>query len=134
MKVIRVPAEKSKRPNLKNQEIGTISTYNPNRKIALPTMEGLEFVDIEDIVRCESTSNYTYIHLLREKPILISKTLKEVESMLTNHGFIRIHQSHLVNIKSIKKYIKGKAGSLILKDGSIIPVSRSKKGDFLNNF
>lgn len=102
--------------------------------IALPTMEGLEFIDINEIVRCESTSNYTYIHQLHDKPLLISKTLKEVESMLTDHGFIRIHQSHLVNIKSIKKYIKGKAGSLILRDGSIIPVSRSKKGDFLKNF
>ena len=102
--------------------------------IALPTMEGLEFIDIEDIVRCESTSNYTYIHQLHEKPLLISKTLKEIEGMLSNFGFIRIHQSHLVNIKCIKKYLKGKAGSLILKDGSIVPVSRSKKGDFLNKF
>ena len=102
--------------------------------IAMPTMEGLEFIDINEIVRCESTSNYTYIHQVHEKPLLVSKTLKEIEAMLTNHGFIRIHQSHLVNIKCIKKYIKGKAGSLILRDGSIIPVSRSKKGDFLNKF
>jgi len=107
---------------------------NGYNTIALPTMEGLEFIDIDDIVRCESTSNYTYIHQQHEKPILISKTLKEIESMLINSGFIRIHQSHLVNIKCIKKYMKGKAGSLILRDGTVIPVSRSKKGDFLNKF
>ena len=102
--------------------------------IALPTFEGLEFVDISEIIRCESSSNYTYIHQKNEKPILISKTLKDVEKMLSNQGFIRIHQSHLVNITSIKKYLKGKSGSLILKDGSVIPVSRSKKGDFLEKF
>ena len=108
-----------------NQSISTI---------ALPTMEGLEFVEIADIIRCESSSNYTYIHVKNEKPILISKTLKDIEQLLSNHGFIRIHQSHLVNIKSIKKYMKGKSGSLILKDGSVIPVSRSKKGEFLDKF
>jgi len=102
--------------------------------IALPTMEGLEFVEISQIIRCESSSNYTFVHQRNEKPILISKTLKDVEKMLSNQGFIRIHQSHLVNIKSIKKYLKGKSGSLILKDGSVIPVSRSKKGEFLDKF
>lgn len=107
---------------------------NSMETIALPTMEGLEFVEISNIIRCESSSNYTYIHLRNEKPILISKTLKEVEKMLAQQGFIRIHQSHLVNIKSIKKYLKGKSGTLILKDGSIIPVSRSKKGEFLDQF
>ncbi|MDF1697697.1 MAG: LytTR family DNA-binding domain-containing protein [Saprospiraceae bacterium] len=104
------------------------------RTIAVPTMEGLEFIEVDDIIRCESTNNYTFIHQSHEKPLLISKTLKDIETLLSNYGFIRVHQSHLVNIKCIKKYIKGKAGSLILKDGSIIPISRSKKSDFLNKF
>ena len=124
--------------NLQEKLQSFLSEYKQSNQgyqtIALPTMEGLDFIDISEIVRCESTSNYTYIHQLHEKPLLISKTLKEIEAMLVDHGFIRIHQSHLVNIKCIKKYIKGKAGSLILRDGSIVPVSRSKKGDFLNKF
>ncbi len=100
--------------------------------VVFPTSEGLEFIEASQIIRCESSSNYCFIHRSGEKPLLISKTLKEVEGILSHHGFYRVHQSHLVNIRSIKKYLKGKAGSLVLKDDSVIPVSRNKKGDFLD--
>lgn len=100
--------------------------------VVFPTAEGLEFIEASQIIRCKSSSNYCFIYRASEKPLLISKTLKEVEGMLSRHGFYRVHQSHLVNIRSIKKYLKGKAGSLVLKDDSVIPVSRNKKGDFLD--
>jgi len=105
------------------------------RTIALPTLESLEFVEVEDIIRCESDSNYTRVYLVkRDNPLLISKTLKHIEGLVDAQGFFRIHHSHLVNIKFIKKYVRGNTGTLVLKDGTSLPVSRSKKGDFLSNF
>lgn len=103
--------------------------------IALPTQESLEFIEVEQIIRCESDSNYTRLFLLNEvKPLLVSKTLKHIESMVEGMGFFRIHHSHLVNVKYIKKYVRGNTGTLVLKDGTALPVSRAKKGDFLSNF
>jgi len=101
------------------------------KTIIMPTSEGLEFIEVEKISHCHSDSNYTYIHRVDEKPLLIAKTLKEVEEMLEGKGFHRIHHSYLVNIRFIKKYNKGKAGSLSMKDGTVIPISRSRKKDFL---
>ena len=137
-RVINKLKNKNEINNLQENILNVLSefqkTHSEYRTIAVPTMEGLEFIDIDEIIRCESSNNYTFIHQTKEKPLLISKTLKDIESMLVDYGFIRVHQSHLVNIKCIKRYLKGKAGSLILRDGSVIPVSRSKKGEFLNKF
>jgi len=103
--------------------------------IALPTQESLEFIEVEQIIRCESDSNYTRLFLRDEnKPLLVSKTLKHIETMVDGMGFFRIHHSHLVNVKYIKKYVRGNTGTLVLKDGTALPVSRAKKGDFLSNF
>ncbi len=105
------------------------------KTIALPTQESLEFIEVEQIIRCESDSNYTRLYLNDEpKPLLVSKTLKHIESMIEGMGFFRIHHSHLVNVKYIKKYVRGNTGTLVLKDGTSLPVSRAKKGDFLSNF
>ena len=105
---------------------------NNNKTLIFPTMSGLEFIKIDQIVRCESDSNYTSIYTLGNKPLLVSKTLKEVEELLEDKGFYRIHHSHLININYIKKYIKRNSGSVILEDGTEIPVSRSRKKDFLD--
>ena len=100
--------------------------------IALPTLEGLEFVEVDNIVRCESDSNYTIIYSKNGEKILISKTLKEVEKMLKGHHFLRVHHSHIVNLAYVKRYVKGKGGYLVMKDESTISVSRSRKIDLIN--
>jgi len=102
--------------------------------IALPTMDTLEFVEIKDIVNCVSDSNYTYIYIKDGNKFYVSKTLKDVEKMLKGHNFVRVHHSHLVNILYIKRYIKGRGGELVLKNGDIIPVSRNKKEDLMKLF
>lgn len=116
--------------------LSSVKKEDPNlQTLALPTQEGLEFIEVEMIIRCESDSNYTRLFLKDEsRPLLVSKTLKHIESMLENTGFFRIHHSHLVNVRYIKKYIKGNVGTLVLKDGTNLPVSRAKKGDFLSKF
>jgi two-component system LytT family response regulator len=104
-------------------------------KIPIPVTDGLLFLEQHEIVRCEGDAGYTNIFLKTGKPILISKTLKEVEEQLfKDSGFLRVHQSHLINPAFLKKYIKGEGGYLLLEDGAHIPLSRRKREDFLGNF
>lgn len=100
-------------------------------KVAFPTMEGMEYVDLETIVRCFAEGNYTRIFIEDGSEIYISKSLKIVQGLIDNDLFIRPHNSHLVNSKRIKKYIKGAGGYIVLEDGTTIPVSRTRK-DVIN--
>lgn len=100
---------------------------NENKKIVLKTLEGIFIVGTEDILRCESQNNYTIFHLKDKSTILVSKTLKEYEELLTPLNFIRCHQSHLINIRYISKFIKYPNAVLLLTDESYIPVSVRKK-------
>ena len=100
--------------------------------IVIPTNEGLEFIESKEIVRCESSGNYTWIYMNTEEKYFVSKTLKDIEQMLDSNRFYRVHHSHLVNISFIKKYLKGKDGTLVLKNGELVPVSRTKKGNLLD--
>lgn len=107
------------------QKMHRIST--PIGKIALPTMEGLQLVTVDSIITCHSDSNYTILRLKNKEKLIVSRTLKDVEELLEDHAFIRVHHSHLVNLNEITKYVKGEGGYLVMSDGSIIDVSRSKK-------
>jgi two-component system LytT family response regulator len=97
------------------------------KRIALSTTDGIHLFDISDIIRCESTDNYTTFYIKNHKPMLISKTLKEYEELLSEHGFERIHQSHLINLNYLKSYIKKDGGYVIMADNSTLPVSQRKK-------
>ncbi len=106
---------------------------NRMEKIALPTASGFEFVRISEIVRCESDGNYAKVFMMGEASIYLAKTLKDLESLLHNHGFLRVHHSHLIAQKFISKYDNAES-SVWMEDGSCIPVSRSKKPGFLARF
>jgi two-component system LytT family response regulator len=108
--------------------------YNNLNAIAIPTSEGIEFITHDEILYCEAQVNYTLIHKANQRPLLISKTLKEIESMLEHFPFIRIHQSYLININYLSKYVRGSGGYVVLKNGTQLPVSRAKKEDFLQKF
>ncbi len=100
---------------------------NDSKKIVLKTLEAIFIIDTDDLIRCESQNNYTAFHLKDKSTIIVSKTLKEYEEMLTPLSFIRCHQTHLVNIKYITKYIKYPNAILQMADESIIPISVRKK-------
>jgi two-component system LytT family response regulator len=100
---------------------------SPVNKIALPTMEGLQLLPIDSIVRCESDDNYTWLILKTGKKLLVTRSLKEIEEALEQHSFLRVHRSYLVNLNEIDKYIKGEGGYLIMSDGAAIDVARNKK-------
>lgn len=97
------------------------------QKLAIPTLSGLHFVDVQDIVFCEADGNYTTINTRSGNKHVISKTMKETEELLRNPGFFRTHQSFLVNLNYIKEYIKGSGGQLVLQNGAIIQVARARK-------
>ena len=97
------------------------------QRIALPTMQGLEFVPVNSIISCSSSNNYTEFFLGDKKKLLVSRTLKEVEDMLADHSFLRVHNSHVVNLNAITRYVKGEGGYLVMTDGSTVDVSRSRK-------
>lgn len=96
------------------------------KRIALSNSTGTYVVEVSDIIRCESDDNYTKFFLKNKKPILISKTLKEYEELLSENGFERVHQSHLINLAYLKTFIKDKC-YIIMKDNSQIPVAQRKK-------
>jgi two-component system LytT family response regulator len=103
------------------------NTNSNNQKISLHTSEKIIVVQLSEIIRCKSDNNYTTFYLENSKKILVSKTLKYFADMLKEHGFLRVHQSHLINTKYIKEFIKSDGGYIILKDKSNIPVSVRKK-------
>lgn len=103
-------------------------------KIAIPTANGLQFVGIADIVRCEADGNYTRMHVLGNQNYLITRTLKDYEELLASHNFIRIHHAHLINLAHIEKYVKGEGGYVIMTDGSVVDISKRKKQEFLGRF
>jgi len=115
------------------EQIKTLFGYKSGfEKIALPTSEGLRFVKVEDIIRCESDNNYTNFFLKTREKILVTKTLKDYEETLSDSNFIRIHQSHLINLAYVERYIKGEGGSVVMSDGSEVEVSRRRKEIFLD--
>lgn len=95
-------------------------------KIALPIGGGYRIVEIKKIVRCQSDNNYTNIFCEDENKILISRTLKEIEELLNDYGFTRVHQSHLINPNFVKGILKQDGGNLIMADNTEVPVSRQK--------
>ena len=101
------------------------------KKIIVPTITGFEFIEIGDIIRCESDNNYTNIYIKGNQKMLVSKTLKDFEELLSGYSFFRVHNSHLINLAYIRSYHKGKGGSVILTDGTEVEVSSRRKDDFI---
>jgi two-component system, LytTR family, response regulator len=105
-----------------------------NKKIALPTNEGISFLNVDQIVRVESDSNYSYVFLQTGEKVCITKTLKQIEESLEGQPFYRVHQSHLVNLNHIVKYLKDGGGYLVMSDKTTITVARQRKDGFMEMF
>ena len=107
------------------------SNNNASGSIAVPTGDGLLFIKTQNIIRCEAEGNYVIIYLPGKEKILITKNLGDIESMLDAKEFFRIHNSYLINLSHIKKYVKGEGGYVIMSDNSIVDVARRKKEEFM---
>ena len=104
---------------------------NPFNKIAIPTLQGLLFFNIADIIHLEAQSNYTVIFFSNHPKLIASRTLKDFEDLLPPGIFFRTHHSHLINLNYIKRYIKGDGGQIELQNGTFVDVARRKKDEFL---
>lgn len=101
-------------------------------KIALPTSEGLTFINVHDIIRCQADGSYTHFYFKDQKKILVSKKIKEYEELLAPYNFVRVHHSHLVNLSEVTKYVRGDGGYVVMSDGETVYVSKRKKEDFMS--
>ena len=101
------------------------------KKISLHTSDKIIVVNLDEIIRCKSDNNYTTFYFKDGQKILVSKTLKYYADMLKEYQFLRVHQSHLINTKYIKEFIKSDGGYLLLSDNSNVPVSVRKRTEVL---
>jgi Response regulator of the LytR/AlgR family len=99
--------------------------------ITLATSEGLEFVPLHEIIRLEASGPYTHFFLKNGKKIIVSKNLKEYEMMLGDHQFFRVHNSHIINMKEVRKMVKTDGGYAVMSDDSMITISPKKKDEFM---
>ncbi|GAB4286230.1 MAG: LytTR family DNA-binding domain-containing protein [Marinilabiliales bacterium] len=103
---------------------------NIPRKIALPVSDGIEYINIDSIIRLEADRSYTSFFLTDKRRIVVSRSMSEYTPVLTDNFFYRPHRSHIINLNYIKKHIKHGGGSILMIDGSQIPISRHKKQEF----
>ncbi len=96
-------------------------------RIALHTSDKIVVSELKDIVRLEAMTNYTYFYFSDGSKLLITKTLKEYDKMLSDSGFVRVHQSHLINMAHVQAYVKTEGGYILMKNSDIVPVSVRKK-------
>lgn len=121
-----------KSTNLRLQSfLNNTSSSDHQKIITLHTSETLEFVKVDQIIRCKAEGAYTNFHTVENKTIIVSKNIKTYENLLEGNNFFRPHQSHLINKMHIKKYFKNDGGYILMSDNSKIPVSKYKRSDFL---
>jgi two-component system, LytTR family, response regulator len=101
------------------------------QKMAVPTLTGLSFVTVSDIIRFEAMGHYTSIHLSSGEPLMATRNIKEYEDILPAAIFCRVHNSHIINLQKITKYQKGRGGYVIMEDGSSIEVATRRRQEFL---
>ena len=104
------------------------------QKLTLPTMEGMIFVNIDDILYCKSDGNYTTFYLLNGQSPVVTRQIGTYEDLLPEPLFCRVHRQYIINVNKVSKYIKGRGGYVVMSDGKIIDVSVRKKEDFLNAY
>ena len=121
--------EKLSRANILLENMAALNAQN--RKLVLPLMEGFDVVKMSDILYCEAHDNFTCFYFLSGKKSMICRNLKFYEKALSEFGFCRVHRSHMINLEYVKRYIKGKGGSVILENGKEIMVSNNKKEELI---
>lgn len=96
-------------------------------KMLLPTQNGMIFVDYDNVIRIQSSNKYSIVFTIEKKQLIVSKPLSRFEDVLSKKGFIRVHDSHMINMKHVRSYVKGKGGEIEMSDGVSIPISVRKK-------
>lgn len=129
-RLVEAVAKLSTKKALNKTQVQLLKNSQNPEKIALSTAEEIRMINLSDIIRLESSNNYTTFFLENKEKIMVSKTMKDYE-FLEGSGFYRVHQSHIVNLSKVKAYIKSEGGYILLRDGSHIPVSVRKKPEVM---
>jgi two-component system, LytTR family, response regulator len=127
-------ADKEDRPAsqvLINQLLQTVKSGNMPSKIALPQLGGYTFLDIDEIITLQADSNYTIVHKKNMQKVVVSRTLREFEELLTDGKFLRIHKSHIINLTCVNEYSTTDGGTVKMDDGSVWSISRRQLDTFL---
>lgn len=112
--------------------LSNLKVKGNNAKIAVPTFDGLQMINASEIIKCTADESYTHITLANNTKVTVSRILKEYEELLSDLNFFRVHNSCLVNLVHVTKYVKGDGGYVVMSDGSSVEVSRRKKNDLLS--
>lgn len=134
IEAVKKVAEKRDQPQLKEEKFQTLLENlrsNMPSKLAIPTSDGMEYLETQEIIRIEADRSYSWFFLRDKRKILVSRNLKEYQELLSDRSFFRTHNSHLINLTYVKKYIRHEGGSIELTDGSHVPISRGKRDLFL---
>jgi two-component system LytT family response regulator len=113
-----------------NSLLENIKTPVPS-KLAIPTTDGIEYLNTSQIIRVEADRSYSWFHLTDKRKYLVSRNLKEYQELLQDLSFFRPHNSHLINMIFVKKFIRHEGGYIEMTDGSNVPISRGKRDLFL---
>lgn len=132
--IAKAEAQIQKELNLQLVELSYNLKNSQNKRIVLKTIDKLHFIPVREIMRCEADKNYTTFFLKDSKKIVVSGAIKDYEDILSEQGFYRLHKSHIVNLSYIKSYEKADGGTVILSDGSHVPVAMRKKNQLIELF
>ncbi|HWB27177.1 MAG TPA: LytTR family DNA-binding domain-containing protein [Chitinophagaceae bacterium] len=130
-RLLSSPAAAEQNQLLVRHLLHAINKKTPPKKIALPQLGSINFIEVDDIVSLQADSNYTIIHMKNMQKQVISKTLKEFEELLDENQFVRIHKSYIVNISYIKEYSTADGGVVKMSDGNQWSISRRQLDFFL---
>ena len=110
------------------------ATESPGQMVLVSEVDGFSIARADDINYCEAAKNYTIFRFQGNRKIIASRTLGEYDILLKDFGFMRIHKSFTVNLAKVARYVKGRGGEIEMLDGTILPVSRERKQDFIDHF
>jgi two-component system, LytTR family, response regulator len=103
-------------------------------RIAIPIHDGIQFIKVNDIIYLEAHANYTHVFATANMKYIVSRTIRDLEEILPPEIFVRIHNSHIININYLEKYIRGEGGQVVLSNGIVLDVAKRKKAEFLKGY
>jgi len=129
---VQNPSSNLSSPSARSQDRLLLHINSRIAKIAVPTFDGLQMINVDDIIKCIAHESYTEIILICGAKFMVSRNLKEYEEMLSGFNFFRIHNSCVVNLRHVKKYVRGEGGYVVMANGIHCEVSRRKKHELIN--
>lgn len=125
--VSRFEERQSEKSENKRMHLLLENLSTPLKRIVLPLSDKMEFVNVDQILRCQGDGNYSHVYLKSGEKHMVCKALKEFDELLSEHNFLRIHQSHLINLNEVKSYVKSDGGYIKMKDDTSVSISRQRR-------